>query len=258
MASISTHASLTTSLVSYWKMDEASGTREDIHGPNDLTANGTGGVGSATGKINSAADFELSDSDYLSIADASQTGLDFSGDMSASFWLNIESAPASGEDFTVFSKGSGADGAYALTYSNVGGTPKLNFWIFDSGNPSENINMLVNQTFSTATWYHVVVTFTASTDTAEFFVNGSSLGTASNSLYSGTTNNSALPFNIGRYQAGNRYFDGLIDELGMWSKVLSGSEITDLYNSSNGLPYSETTSATTTARKHTLALMGVG
>jgi hypothetical protein len=46
---------LTDSLISYWKMDETSGTRYDSHGTNHLTDNNS--VGSLTGKINSSAYF---------------------------------------------------------------------------------------------------------------------------------------------------------------------------------------------------------
>ena len=45
----------TTGLVSYWKLDEASGTRVDSHGPNPLTpANAPGG---AAGKIGTGCTF---------------------------------------------------------------------------------------------------------------------------------------------------------------------------------------------------------
>jgi hypothetical protein len=52
-------------LVSWWTLDEASGTRADSHGSNDLTDNNT--VGSAAGKQGNAADFESTNSEYLSM-----------------------------------------------------------------------------------------------------------------------------------------------------------------------------------------------
>ena len=45
----------TTGLVSYWALDETSGTRYDSHGSNDLTDNNT--VGYTTGVQGNAADF---------------------------------------------------------------------------------------------------------------------------------------------------------------------------------------------------------
>ena len=60
--------SLLTDLVSYWKLDEASGDALDSHGTNNLTVNGS--IGTAAGKIGSARDLESSGSDqYFSLAD---------------------------------------------------------------------------------------------------------------------------------------------------------------------------------------------
>ena len=36
------------------------------------------------------------------------------------------------------------------------------------------------------------------------------------------------------YTAVNDFYSGLVDEFGVWSKALSATEITDLYNSGNG------------------------
>ncbi|MDA2917638.1 hypothetical protein MYX64_12505, partial [Nitrospinae bacterium AH_259_B05_G02_I21] len=60
-------AGLLTDLKAHWKLNEASGTRSDSHGSNDLTDNNT--VGQAAGKIGNAADFIRVNSEYLSIAD---------------------------------------------------------------------------------------------------------------------------------------------------------------------------------------------
>src|SRR5262245_58597574 len=85
--------SLLDSLVSYWKLDEASGNALDAHGSNNLTEGGTGGVGTATGKINGGRDFESADSDIFTLADNADlsTGeIDFS----FSLWYKPESQSA--------------------------------------------------------------------------------------------------------------------------------------------------------------------
>ena len=41
--------------------------------------------------------------------------------------------------------------------------------------PDDNVRK--SQTFTTGTWYHIIITYTASSNTVEFFVNNSSLGT---------------------------------------------------------------------------------
>ncbi len=47
------HAALTDNLSAYWKLDEASGTRVDSAGSNDLTSNNS--VGQAVGKLGNAS-----------------------------------------------------------------------------------------------------------------------------------------------------------------------------------------------------------
>ena len=64
---VDTTCTLPTNLIAYWKLDEASGTRNDSKGANHLTDNNT--VTQAVGKVGNAAQFTLANSEYLSIAD---------------------------------------------------------------------------------------------------------------------------------------------------------------------------------------------
>jgi hypothetical protein len=48
--------------------------------------------------------------------------------------------------------------------------------------------------------------------------------------------NSSEPFIIGRYD-NDAYADGQIDEVGIWSRALSSTEVTKLYNGGAGLQY---------------------
>ena len=59
--------SLLTNLISYWKLDEASGDALDAHGANPLTQ--TGSVGTAAGKVGTARDFSALTGAYFSHAD---------------------------------------------------------------------------------------------------------------------------------------------------------------------------------------------
>lgn len=87
----SVSADLSTNLVSYWELEESSGTREDSHGANDLTDNNT--VLYGTGKQGNGADFEATNSEYLNVA--SSLGA-YNDTFTYSFWVNLESLPSSG------------------------------------------------------------------------------------------------------------------------------------------------------------------
>lgn len=221
-----------------------SGTRADSHGSNNLTDNNT--VTYATGKINNAGQFASANSEYLSISDASQSGLDITGDMSVQTWFYITSAPTSGNEYTIVSKTSGGSSAYAIRYFNNGGTLQLASFLYDSSAPTTNVNYNKNVTLSTSTWHHIVFTFKASTSTVEYFVDGSSIGTVTD-LAVNDINNSTGAFNIGAcFEGANRFMNGLIDELGIWSRAITSTEVTALYNSGNGLNYAGTAGGATT------------
>lgn len=217
---------LIDSLVSYWALDEASGTRVDSHGSNDLTDNNT--VGSTTGIISTAADFEASNSEYLSHADNADlsTGdIDFS----FSFWVNAESF---GSPWRIVAKGGANDLEYSL--EGYGGAA---YWRVTSGTGFANdtaVQATNAGTLSTATWYYIVVWHDSVNNQIGICVNDGTPNTAS---YSAGTYDSGAEFRIGTFPTYGGDWDGLIDEVGFWKKVLSSQERTDLYNSGAGLAY---------------------
>lgn len=252
---------LADNLISYLKMDESSGTRVDAHGSNDLTAGGTGGVGSATGIINDAADFELADADVLYITDASQSGLDVTGDFSISAWINIESAPGSGVEFDIVSKhdnGAANQRSFIASYENVSGNG-FRFRVSSSGTSGTQSTAKWLQTLTTATWYHVVFAYSAAGNVS-LYVNGSLVSNVTGqrtSVFNGTA-----PFTVGaRGNGGSTFaahFDGLIDEVGIWGRTLDATDVSDLYNAGAGLSYEDITGGGGGAPTPTLMMLGVG
>ena len=84
---------LLTGLVAYWNLDEASGTTRV--GSVGFNLSDVNTVGSTTGKVGNAADFETSQDDHLRATDAAASVMDFSGnqDFTIAFWLQTESQP---------------------------------------------------------------------------------------------------------------------------------------------------------------------
>lgn len=219
MADVSTHATLPTGLVAYYTLDEASGTRSDSKGTKHLTDNNT--VTSTTGKQGNGAFFTAANSEYLS---ASDTGLP-TGNYSVSFWVKSNDTP--------------------VDYNNI-----LQWGTFDFGKlvwitlTSAGKVLMSNygSSFSSATtvlnnaWHHVVLTRVGSA--MKFYIDGNTTADASGTW--GTDPVLAGLFELGQSGVGG-YFDGALDELGIWSKELSSTEITDLYNGGSGLPYSSGT-----------------
>lgn len=89
-------------------------------------------------------------------------------------------------------------------------------------------------TLNTSLWYHVVLTYDWTT--LLWYVNGSQVTTRS-STGSGSISDSWNYFTIWRYDKNAQRFDWKIDEVWVWDKTLSTSEISELYNSWSGLQY---------------------
>lgn len=232
--------------VSWWTMDEASGNRADSHGANTLTDNNT--VASTAGKKSNAADFESGNSEYLSIADGSQSGLDVAGDISFSGWIYLESL--TGDHFLV-NKGQNSDStqAYLLWIGSDGG---MTIRFSDDGSSGGGHMLEASPaagTFSTGNWYHIVISFRISTEELRLYINGKETaltisGTIGSSLY-----NSAGDLFIGaRRNSGSvgSYFDGLIDELVVYARALDYGDVLDLYKEGNAITYAGATSVSTT------------
>jgi len=85
------HAGDITNLISAWLLNESSGTRfDETSNNNDLTDNNTVGF-NASCEFDGCGDFEDTNTEFLSITDASQTGLDITGDMTICGFANFES-----------------------------------------------------------------------------------------------------------------------------------------------------------------------
>lgn len=227
-----TYAAAPTDYISCWDLEETSGTRVDDNttNSNDLTDNNT--VLSAAGKNGTAADFEAANSEYLSITDATQANLDLAGDFSFATWANFESFPAS-FDYVLFSKflNTGNQRAYSLEVFDDAGTKRFQGYVSANGSTGNAHRVAV--TMSTATWYHIVFTYDVSAGTSEFFLNGSSLGTVSGGVTS--IFNSSAEFRLSSLNGPSALFmDGLMDSTQLFDRVLTGAEITAMYNGGTG------------------------
>jgi hypothetical protein len=135
---------------------------------------------------------------------------------------------------------------------NANGTWYLTKWNNDriccrTGFGENNIDVLSNDVIATNNWYHIVVTWDRDTSVM-MYVNGI-LQTDMKSISAWSTTSvggdATHPFHIG--QIGNPgsysgfYFDGRIDEVALWNRLLTQEDVTALYNNGEGLTYPFTT-----------------
>lgn len=218
---------LSDNLVAYWSLSDVN----DAHGSNHLTNNNA--VTFVTGKVGNAVDLENGSDQYLSIASNSdlQCGdIDFT----IAAWVNIESI--SGNAHGIVSKSTGTSAA-AIEYVLRHGASHASGFSFVVSNGSLQGSVAATNfgTTTTGTWYFVVAWHDAAANTLNICVNDGTPN--SNSFSSGCVAGSA-PFEIGRWAASTaRDWDGLIDEVGFWKRVLTSDERTELYNGGSGRDY---------------------
>lgn len=222
---------LTTNLISFWELEEASGTRNDAHSTNHLTDNAS--VGSAVGKVGTAADLESGSFQYLSRADnaALSTGdIDFS----VAAWIKIESL---GSYMAIAAKGDHSSNQREYEFFIDGGTNRAVFRVSSNGTVaglSSNLEATTFGALSTATWYFVVAYHDSVNNLIGVCVNN----TCDTASWSSGAFDGTAAFMIGRdLSDGSAYFDGLIDQAGFWKKVLTSQDKIDLYNGGSGISY---------------------
>ena len=212
---------LTDNLQAFWELDNVN----DAHGSNTLT--NIGSTTFAAAKVGNGADFVPASSQYLSIADnaALSTG---NIDFTIQAWVKFDDLSATR---VVLAKSDGVSATieYGL-WGDAGGN--LNFRITAGGFTT----LQWSSTISTATWYHIIAYHDAAADVIGLVVND---GTPVTTTTGGSTPlDDTQAFRIGVDDASTgRFMDGLVDQVGFWKRKLLGAEITQLYNSGNGLSY---------------------
>jgi hypothetical protein len=93
----------------------------------------------------------------------------------------------------------------------------------------------VSSTYTAGTWHHIVGTWDGST--VRLYKDGSAVGTP---VSKASVTYTSTGFSLGRYYGDTisaQMFDGQIDEVAIFNRALSSTEVTALYNSGNGNQY---------------------
>ena len=234
--------SLNANIVAYYKLDESSGGVIDATG-NITDGTNNGAVAGSTGKLGTSYDFEIGDGDYINLNNGDTVGedLDLTGDFTFCTWIQIESFYTSLSKNNYIMGKRGSISSYQIVF-RVTSTGYLQ--LLTSGGTVED----TKTAFTTGSYQFACVTRDDNGDTT-FYKNGVELDSpTSKSLVHKDSD-----FYIGRteyYAQDARGFDGLIDEVGIWERVLSSSEISDLYNGGDGITYTDVFNTAPTINAH--------
>ena len=222
--------SLAQDLISFWELEEASGTRYDAHASNDLTDINT--VLSDTGKVGDAADFVSTSDEYLE--KTSVASLQFADeDFTLACWA-LYGPPAIGASVYNPLMTKATNTAATFEYQLTTGTnDKLQFRVSDG---TTLTTVEASAACVALTWYFVVGWHDSDADKIYVQVNN---GTPAEAAHSAGCQVSTNPFRLGAYYGsfGDHFMYGLIDQAGLWNRVLTSAERTLLYNGGSGLSY---------------------
>jgi concanavalin A-like lectin/glucanase superfamily protein len=221
---------LNGNLTGYWNLDEASGNRVDSTGLGSTEVEANGSVSSASGIVSSAASFVKANNRWLRCPSNSNVSMG-NFDFSVSCWIKLTTKAAD----TIFVGKCGAtNGTWQITYKVATDRFVWQTWgLAAYGGYAEAVANALGSP-STGTWYFIVCDHNATADTISVQVNNGTINSAAqtNGTYVEITND----FSMSNGDAAQQ-IDGLLDEVGLWKRILTTTERTSLYNSGAGLTY---------------------
>lgn len=211
--------SLNVNLDQYWAFEDnaANNTVHAQVGTNGAIASGNTNSASVIGRVNNGFDFDGGTSDYVVVADCFDVGADFA----ISLWLKPDSLTnqqnffdATGNIIQLIMSDGVNDGKIRILIDGV-------------------VDFKSTTGLTAGAWNHVVLTHDNGVST-KIYINGLLNGSAT-----GTSSGSCSAIKLANY-AGDKPYLGVMDEPAIWAgRILSQSEITQLYNNGLGLTYTD-------------------
>lgn len=224
-----TKRSLSDGLVGYWEMDESAansctgGTNDSCdqsgHAFDGAWNNDTTAI---TGKYGYGTDYDGTN-DSTSVSDNDAFSANATNQLTVSAWLYPDAASGTRN---IISKGAASN--YEWSLGSNGTQVQAIIWT-SSGSVLGQANM--SSEFTASTWQHFAFTVNLTTNTLMLYKNGV-LGTTS--TLSGTYTNGTAALRFGERADGSNDYDGKIDEVRIYNKVLSVSDIKALYSTTPG------------------------
>ena len=148
---------------------------------------------------------------------------------SMSIWLKLETANQNDTIMNIHA-GTSNDNKIAILFINQGGTEVIRF---NSRGGSQNT--ILDHSYSASDsvsngWTHFVATWSRTANTMAMYLNGSSVATSTSSIASFAT--TANKIYLGKPgNADNAFFQGHFSSFALFDAVLSGSDVSTIYNS---------------------------
>lgn len=231
------NAVLSNAPIVYYEFDETSGTAANNSG--SLSANSDYN-GTLTGTITLNQTSFTNGGNAFDFGGGRITFADTLGAMTewtVEAWINVASTGIS--DAHLFGNDLGGWNDDVLIgmspEGNTGGVGAGNFGVVQQGSPGSVRDHAGGTTLSINTWHHVVVTGSTTAGELSVYVDGT-LAETNSSLTNGVSfGDNAYAIGAKRATGGNE-FDGLIDEVAVYNRALTGTQINNNFNSITSVP----------------------
>jgi hypothetical protein len=194
---------------------------------NNATVTGATLVADRFGIENSAYEFNGT-SNYITVP--GNTNNDLTSNYTISMWIYAPSGLKGGQILGKWGIGGTRNAAYGLAINDKGILTMTN------NDGTSNYGLVSSQAITLDTWHHLVIKY--SEDTLLIF-NDNSLLASKTGIRKAQASRYSLDIGweaYGRYQ----YFKGKLDDIRLYSRALSGTEISRLYSYENTIPTSRT------------------
>lgn len=226
-------------LVSWWRMDEASGTRVDAHGTNNLSDNNTVAQSFAvqTSTTTNSAIFSSGSSEWLNYAAFQNSDFSTTNDWCVGGWFRKTTTSGSAEMLVARDDGAGTSQRgwqiYISAYS-------VNFDMF-TNNVANTVSVPGTQTIDPDNYYFVfaymetngsVGLWTALTNAAGFTISTNIFAAG----FQDWSTNSNLTFGRRGYPSFEGYYTGLLDEWFYYKRKITSNEVWSIFSNKKSYP----------------------
>jgi hypothetical protein len=221
---------LRSGLYLYYKLQRTTGSVIDETNRNDGTNSGS--TRGSTGKIDNCFSFDGSN-DYVDTGIDSEIYYGNNDVFSVSFWISHNFSATTGFD-RIIAKGGTASTSVQELFIQQNGTGNTVYGYIVSTPSDVAYTASTTTSLTASTWYHVVFYFDGTN--TKIYLNSSNEGTSSD--FTGSVNrrtSDKITIGASSTLQSITHYNGLLDEIMIYKRVLTDLEIDQLYNSSNGL-----------------------
>jgi hypothetical protein len=216
-SSASQPPSIYANLRAWWKLDDATGSITDDHTgrPQDGTISGAAWT---TGISGGALDFDGIDDGILVGSAAAVTG---SGNLTLAAWVKID--PGSPLATVIQQREAGATGHQGQYVLNVNASGTVNFFIYN--NSTYQFDLTTSGTVNDGQWHYLAAVREGIA--GRIYIDGVQAASGSGAVQALAPHPVAIGYD---HRDNNKRFDGLIDDVRIYERALSATEIDSLHD----------------------------